>query len=72
MPIAVFPGGFGTLDEAMKVVYLIQTGKTPPKPLVLIDDESGYWDLWFEFINKALLENFYFRLRLLHLYHYPQ
>jgi uncharacterized protein (TIGR00730 family) len=53
--IAVFPGGFGTLDEAMEVFTLIQTGKTPPKPLVLIDDESGYWDLWFEFIKKALL-----------------
>jgi hypothetical protein len=53
--IAVFPGGFGTLDEAMEVFTLIQTGKTPPKPLVLIDDESGYWDLWFEFIKKAML-----------------
>jgi len=53
--IAVFPGGFGTLDEAMEVFTLIQTGKTPPKPLVLIDDDSGYWDLWFEFIKKALL-----------------
>jgi hypothetical protein len=53
--IAVFPGGFGTLDEAMEVFTLIQTGKTPPKPLVLIDDESGYWDLWFEFIKNAML-----------------
>jgi uncharacterized protein (TIGR00730 family) len=53
--IAVFPGGFGTLDEAMEVFTLIQTGKTPPKPLVLIDDDSGYWELWFEFIKKAML-----------------
>jgi uncharacterized protein (TIGR00730 family) len=53
--IAVFPGGFGTLDEAMEVFTLIQTGKTAPKPLVLIDDESGYWDLWFEFIKDAML-----------------
>lgn len=53
--IAVFPGGFGTLDEAMEVFTLVQTGKTPPKPLVLIDDESGYWDLWFEFIKNAML-----------------
>ena len=45
--IAVFPGGFGTLDEAMEVFTLIQTGKTSPRPLVLIDDESGYWDQWF-------------------------
>ena len=53
--LAVFPGGFGTLDEAMEVFTLIQTGKTSPKPLVLIDDESGYWDLWFEFIKSSML-----------------
>lgn len=53
--IAVFPGGFGTLDEAMEVFTLIQTGKTSPRPLVLIDDESGYWDLWFDFIKSAML-----------------
>lgn len=53
--IAVFPGGFGTLDEAMEVFTLIQTGKTSPRPLVLIDDESGYWDMWFEFIKAAML-----------------
>lgn len=53
--ISVFPGGFGTLDEAMEVFTLIQTGKTSPKPLVLVDDESGYWDRWFEFIKRALL-----------------
>ncbi len=53
--IAVFPGGFGTLDEAMEVFTLIQTGKTSPKPLVLIDDDSGYWDMLFEFIKAAML-----------------
>ncbi len=53
--IAVFPGGFGTLDEAMEVFTLIQTGKTSPKPLVLIDDDSGYWDKWFEFIKSSML-----------------
>jgi hypothetical protein len=53
--IAVFPGGFGTLDEAMEVFTLIQTGKTAPKPLVLIDDDSGYWDRFFEFIKASML-----------------
>ena len=53
--IAVFPGGFGTLDEAMEVFTLIQTGKTTPKPLLLMDDESGYWVDWLEFIKKKLL-----------------
>ncbi len=53
--IAVFPGGFGTLDEAMEVFTLIQTGKTSPKPLVLLDDEDGYWTQWFEFVKECLL-----------------
>src|SRR5512142_3298142 len=53
--IAVFPGGFGTLDEAMGVFTLVQTGKTSPKPLVLIDDESGYWDRWFDFLKEGML-----------------
>jgi uncharacterized protein (TIGR00730 family) len=53
--IAVFPGGFGTLDEAMEVFTLIQTGKTSPKPLVLVDDEEGYWEHWFRFMKERLL-----------------
>jgi len=53
--IAVFPGGFGTLDEAMEVFTLIQTGKTSPKPLVLVDDAEGYWEHWFRFLKERLL-----------------
>ncbi len=55
--VALFPGGFGTLDEAMETLTLIQTGKNPPIPLVLIDDDNGeYWEPWFEFIKKTLLK----------------
>lgn len=53
--IAVFPGGFGTLDEAMEVFTLIQTGKTSPKPLVLLDNTDGYWEDWFKFIKSHML-----------------
>jgi len=53
--IAVFPGGFGTLDEAMEVFTLIQTGKTSPKPLILVDDEEGYWEQFFAFVKRSLL-----------------
>ncbi len=53
--VAVFPGGFGTLDEAMEVFTLIQTGKTSPKPLVLVDDEDGFWEQFFEFVKEKLL-----------------
>ena len=53
--IVVFPGGFGTLDEAMEVFTLIQTGKTSPKPLILMDDQDGYWEQFFDFIKQSLL-----------------
>jgi len=39
----------------MEVSTLIQTGKTSPKPLVLVDDEDGYWDQWFRFVKEHLL-----------------
>lgn len=54
--IALFPGGFGTLDEGMEVLTLIQTGKNPPIPIVMIDDEGGYWDDWLDFIRDGLLK----------------
>lgn len=54
--IVVFPGGFGTLDEAMEVFTLIQTGKTSPKPLILMDDQDGYWERFFNFVKESLLE----------------
>ena len=41
--VIVFPGGFGTLDELMEVVTLVQTGKmTKPMPIVLFG--SDYWN----------------------------
>lgn len=55
--IVVFPGGFGTLDEAMEVFTLVQTGKTSPKPLILMDDQNGYWERFFDFIKVSLLVN---------------
>jgi hypothetical protein len=53
--VAVFPGGFGTLDEAMEVFTLVQTGKTSPKPLILVDDQDGYWEQFFNFVKQSLL-----------------
>ncbi len=53
--VAVFPGGFGTLDEAMEVFTLIQTGKTSPKPLILMDDQGGYWEQFLGFVKQSLL-----------------
>lgn len=55
--VVLFPGGFGTLDEGMEVMTLIQTGKNPPIPLIMIDDDNGgYWDMFFAFMRDALLK----------------
>jgi uncharacterized protein (TIGR00730 family) len=58
--IVVFPGGFGTLDEAMESLTLVQTGKRQPIPLVLVDEPGGtYWAEWMTFFEKELLPNGY-------------
>ena len=58
--VALFPGGFGTLDEAMETLTLIQTGKRNPMPLVLIDEPDGtYWSLWQKFFEDELLAQGY-------------
>jgi uncharacterized protein (TIGR00730 family) len=54
--IAVFPGGFGTQDEAFESLTLSQTGKSPPVPLVLIDKPGGtYWHAWDNYIQTELI-----------------
>ncbi len=54
--VALFPGGFGTQDEAFETLTLCQTGKYGPCPLVLIDEPGGdYWKNWNEYIRNNLL-----------------
>src|SRR5512135_1252329 len=58
--IALFPGGFGTLDEAMETLTLVQTGKRDPLPLVLVDEPGGaYWAKWLRFFEDELLAQGY-------------
>jgi hypothetical protein len=58
--VALFPGGFGTLDEAMETLTLLQTGKHLPLPLVLIDEPKGtYWERWMRFLRDELLADGY-------------
>ena len=55
--VVCLPGGFGTLDEAMEVLTLNQTGKHDPIPVVFLDAPGGtYWSSFNEFIQTELLD----------------
>lgn len=55
---AFFPGGFGTNDEGFEMLTLIQTGKSKPRPIVLMEPPgSVYWADWKRFVNNHLLKN---------------
>ena len=51
--IAVFPGGFGTLDEFFECLTLIQTGRMERLPLILFGET-----FWRSIINFEALAEF--------------
>ena len=54
--IALFPGGFGTMDEGFEALTLMQTGKARIFPLVLVDHPGGsYWKTVLDFLHNHLL-----------------
>jgi len=54
--IALFPGGFGTMDEAFETLTLLQTGKTNPIPMALVEEPGGdYWAKWKRSIEENIL-----------------
>ena len=54
--IILMPGGFGTLDEGFETLTLLQTGRSDPKPFVLLDPAGrNYWDKWLEFVRSGLV-----------------
>ena len=71
--LVLCPGGFGTLDEALEVLTLIQTGKSPLVPVVLLDSPGGsFWQDCLNFITRQLEENRYILpsdMKLLRLVH---
>lgn len=54
--VICMPGGFGTLDETLEVLTLLQTGKQTMLPLVLLDQPGGsFWrDLERYFVDALL------------------
>lgn len=56
--LVLFPGGFGTQDEAFECLTLIQTGKAEPMPLILVDEPgTHYWENWDTYIRENLLRS---------------
>lgn len=56
--VVLFPGGFGTMDEAYESLTLMQTGKSQMMPLILIDRPGGtYWKHWCSHVREHLLRN---------------
>ena len=55
--VALFPGGFGTMDESFELLTLMQTGKATIVPVVLV--ESGpkpFWRIWDRWNAGTLVE----------------
>ena len=48
----VMPGGFGTLDELTEALTLIQTGKTPSMPIILVGGD--FWRGLIDWMRAAL------------------
>ncbi len=67
--VVLFPGGFGTHDEGFEVLTLLQTGKTPPMPVVLMElPGDTYWETWDRFVRDQLLKRGFVSPEDLHLY----
>jgi uncharacterized protein (TIGR00730 family) len=53
----LLPGGWGTLDETFELLTLLQTGKSDPHPVVLLEAEGvSFWDEWLAFVKKEVAD----------------
>lgn len=67
--VVLFPGGFGTQDEGFEALTLIQTGKAPLLPIVMVDEPGGqYWRHWDQYVRRELLAAGMINEEDLHLY----
>jgi len=66
---ALFPGGFGTHDEAFEALTLLQTGKSSLVPVVFVDaPDSTYWHDWYDFLQRHMLQQGFISASDLHLF----
>ncbi|MBU1999386.1 MAG: LOG family protein [Candidatus Omnitrophota bacterium] len=66
----LFPGGFGTNDEGFEMLTLLQTGKSAPRPILLMEPPgSTYWRAWKGYVVEHLVKNKYIRKEDLNLFH---
>ena len=49
----VLPGGFGTLDELMEAITLIQTSKIKKIPIILVG--TAFWSGLIDWLKQTLL-----------------
>ncbi len=55
---ALFPGGFGTLDEGFESLTLVQTGKSDPRPIVFVDTPGAtFWKPMLNFFDRQLIKD---------------
>ena len=55
--VAMFPGGYGTMDETFELLTLMQTGKSAIVPVVLVEvGPKPYWRIWHRWIAGTLVE----------------
>ena len=53
---AMFPGGFGTLDEGFESLTLVQTGKSDPRPIVFVEPgQRSFWKPLLRFMDDQLI-----------------
>jgi uncharacterized protein (TIGR00730 family) len=50
----ILPGGFGTMDELLESITLIQTQKIKPFPVILVG--STYWKGLFDWMKDVVLK----------------
>jgi hypothetical protein len=55
--VALFPGGFGTMDEGFRGAHTHADGQGADHPVVLVDKPGGrYWETFMAFLRQDLLK----------------